>query len=557
MTKDQNPKKTYEELENETDNIEAFISPAASVMSMYQRAQETQEANEEEDKIEIEEETMSEEISEKEAVFQSISKKTTVSDSKPKNVGKDNNQEEPEDNYDLDQASLPKILVVGVGGAGCNAINNMIASKLEGVEFIAANTDVQTLVNSKAHKTINLGRKTTKGLGAGARPEVGKASAEESIEDIRSVIKGANMIFIAAGMGGGTGTGAAPVIAQLAKEEGILTVAVVTKPFNFEGKKRMVIAEDGIENLSPNVDTLIVIPNQNLFKVADVNTSFIEAFKMADNVLYSGVSCITDLMVKPGLINLDFADVKTTMLEMGKAMMGAGLGEGENRAVEAAEAAIANPLLDTASMKGAKGVLINITGGSDMTLAEVDEAANRIREEIEEDGNIIFGACYDQNIEGALRVSVVATGIDDDALSTLSNYSNSYTTRKNDFNFSDVGVNSAAQEKSNTFESTEEKPNTTEYAAYEEVDIEISDTSKNEEINNEWLNQETEQHTKEKQEEAPQETQPEEKREEKKSFMSNFNFLNKKKAENRQTDLISMLKELEEIPTFLRKDKKE
>ena len=305
----------------------------------------------------------------------------------------------------------PRITVIGVGGAGGNAVNNMIQSRLEGVEFICANTDAQALTGVRTENRIQLGLSTTQGLGAGSRPDVGRAAAEESLEELNAMLNGANMVFITAGMGGGTGTGAAPVIAQAARDMGILTVGVVTKPFHFEGPHRMRTAEAGIEELSKIVDTLIIIPNQNLFRIATERTTFADAFKMADDVLHSGVRGVTDLMVMPGLINLDFADIRCVMSEMGKAMMGTGEAEGEKRALEAAEAAISNPLLDDTSMKGAKGVLINITGGMDMTLFEVDEAANRIREEVDSDANIIFGSTFDEKLNGLMRVSVVATGI--------------------------------------------------------------------------------------------------------------------------------------------------
>ncbi|MEQ8388571.1 MAG: cell division protein FtsZ [Alphaproteobacteria bacterium] len=310
----------------------------------------------------------------------------------------------------------PRITVVGVGGAGCNAVNNMINLNLGGVEFTAMNTDAQSLAQSGAPRTLQLGTTITQGLGAGSRPEVGRASAEEAIEEIMEQLGGSHMLFITAGMGGGTGTGAAPVIARAARDHGLLTVGVVTKPFHFEGTNRMRLAEAGIEELQQFVDTLIVIPNQNLFRVANEKTTFADAFAMADNVLYSGVRGITDLMVMPGLINLDFADIRAVMSEMGKAMMGTGEGDGDKRATDAAEAAISNPLLDDVSMKGARGVLINITGGMDMTLYEVDEAANRIREEVDPEANIIFGSTFDEAMEGQLRVSVVATGIDAEAI---------------------------------------------------------------------------------------------------------------------------------------------
>lgn len=306
----------------------------------------------------------------------------------------------------------PTITVIGVGGAGGNAVNNMIAADLEGVNFVVANTDAQALEHSLTERTIQLGAGITKGLGAGANPEVGRAAAEEAREEIEAYIEGSNMIFITAGMGGGTGTGAAPTIARIAKDQGILTVGVVTKPFQFEGAHRMRLAESGLKELQEFVDTLIIIPNQNLFRLANERTTFADAFKMADEVLHSGVRGVTDLMVKPGLINLDFADIRTVMREMGKAMMGTGEATGERRAIEAAEAAISNPLLDEVSLKGARSLLINITGGADMTLFEVDEAANRIREEVDPDANIIFGSTFAETMEGHMRVSVVATGID-------------------------------------------------------------------------------------------------------------------------------------------------
>ncbi|KQT50898.1 cell division protein FtsZ [Aureimonas sp. Leaf454] len=306
----------------------------------------------------------------------------------------------------------PRITVFGVGGGGCNAVNNMINAGLEGVEFVIANTDAQALRSSRAERVIQMGVAVTEGLGAGSQPEVGRAAAEESLDEICDHLLGSHMCFVTAGMGGGTGTGAAPVVARAAREKGILTVGVVTKPFHFEGQRRLRIAEQGIEDLQKNVDTLIVIPNQNLFRIANDKTTFADAFGMADQVLYSGVACITDLMVKEGLINLDFADVRSVMREMGKAMMGTGEASGEGRAMAAAEAAIANPLLDETSMKGAKGLLISITGGRDLTLFEVDEAATRIREEVDSDANIILGATFDEGLEGVIRVSVVATGID-------------------------------------------------------------------------------------------------------------------------------------------------
>ena len=306
----------------------------------------------------------------------------------------------------------PRIMVCGVGGGGCNAVNNMITSGLSGVDFLVANTDAQALASSQAERIIQMGLQVTEGLGAGAQPEVGRAAAEEAREEIREHLSGAHMCFVTAGMGGGTGTGAAPVIAQIAREMGILTVGVVTKPFHFEGQRRLRIAESGISELQKCVDTLIVIPNQNLFRIATEKTTFADAFAMADQVLYSGVASVTDLMVKEGLINLDFADVRSIMRGMGKAMMGTGEATGENRANLAAEAAIANPLLDEVSMKGARGLLISITGGHDLTLYEVDEAASRIRQEVDEDANIILGATFNSSLEGVVRVSVVATGID-------------------------------------------------------------------------------------------------------------------------------------------------
>jgi len=306
----------------------------------------------------------------------------------------------------------PRIMVCGVGGAGGNAVNNMIVSGLVGVDFIVANTDAQALTSSKAERIIQMGLQVTEGLGAGSQPDVGRAAAEEAMEEIRDHLAGAHMVFVTAGMGGGTGTGAAPVIASIARDMGILTVGVVTKPFQFEGQRRMRVAESGIVELQKAVDTLIVIPNQNLFRVANEKTTFADAFAMADQVLYSGVACITDLMVKEGLINLDFADVRAIMREMGKAMMGTGEASGDKRAIMAAEAAIANPLLDEVSMKGARGLLISITGGNDLTLYEVDEAASRIRQEVDDEANIILGATFDQSLDGIIRVSVVATGID-------------------------------------------------------------------------------------------------------------------------------------------------
>ena len=309
------------------------------------------------------------------------------------------------------QELRPRITVVGVGGAGCNAVNNMINANLEGVDFLVANTDGQALVNSLSSRKIQLGSAITQGLGAGSKPEVGRLAAEESLQDVMAELADCNMVFITAGMGGGTGTGAAPVIARAARERGILTVAVITKPFEFEGQRRMKQADEGIEELQAYVDTLIVIPNQNLFRLANERTTFADAFHMADAVLHQGVCGVTDLMIKPGQINLDFADIRAVMGEMGKAMMGTGEASGDARATQAAEAAINNPLLDDTTMKGANAVLINITGGLDMTLFEVDEAANRIRKEVDPDATIIFGSAFDDKLDGVMRVSVVATGI--------------------------------------------------------------------------------------------------------------------------------------------------
>ena len=310
----------------------------------------------------------------------------------------------------------PRISVIGVGGAGGNAIANMMRADVQGVDFIVANTDAQALNNSEADRRIQLGLKITQGLGAGSRPEIGRAAAEETIDEIIQSLEGAHMCFIAAGMGGGTGTGAAPVIAKAARDKGILTVGVVTKPFAFEGARRSRSADSGIAELQQHVDTLIVIPNQNLFRLANSETTFKQAFEMADEVLQQGVRGITDLMVMPGLINLDFADVRSVMSEMGKAMMGTGEAEGDNRAIEAAEKAISNPLLDGVSMKGAKGVIISITGGEDMRLMEVDEAASHIKELVDPDANIIWGSAFNNDLGGKIRVSVVATGIEADSV---------------------------------------------------------------------------------------------------------------------------------------------
>ena len=337
----------------------------------------------------------------------------------------------------------PQITVLGVGGSGGNAVNNMMNSNLEGGEFMITNTDAQALQISNCKKKIQLGIKSTRGLGAGMRPDVGRQAAEETLNEISEKLDGSHMLFIAAGMGGGTGTGAAPVIAKLAREKGILTVGVVTKPFHFEGSQRMKIADEGLEELQQYVDTLLIIPNQNLFRIANEKTTFADAFKMADDVLYAGVRGVTDLMVQPGLINLDFSDVKTVMSEMGKAMMGTGEASGEGRAVAAAEAAIANPLIDDVSLKGAKGLIINITGGNDITLYEVDEAANRIKQEVDEEANIINGTTCDERLEGVVRVSLVATGIDLnseaspkplEAVSTLSIDNSVYLQKSSEFN---------------------------------------------------------------------------------------------------------------------------
>jgi cell division protein FtsZ len=306
----------------------------------------------------------------------------------------------------------PRITVIGVGGGGTNAVDNMIAANLQGVDFVVANTDAQQLMHSRADRRIQLGPHITQGLGAGAKPEIGKAAAEEASDELYRHLDGTHMVFITAGMGGGTGTGAAPVIARMARERNILTVGVVTKPFGFEGVRRARLADEGIDELQQYVDTLIVIPNQNLFRMANERTTWREAFKMADQVLYMGVRGVTDLMMVRGLVNLDFADIRTVMAEMGKAMMGTGEAEGENRAIRASEAAINNPLLEDTSMSGARGLLINITGGEDMTLFEVDEAANRIRQEVDEEANVIFGSAIDETLTGRIRVSVVATGIE-------------------------------------------------------------------------------------------------------------------------------------------------
>ena len=402
---------------------------------------------------------------------------------------------------DVGQNLHPQITVLGVGGSGGNAVNNMINSNLEGVDFVIANTDAQALQNSSCKKKIQLGAQSTRGLGAGMRPDIGRHAAEETLNEISQMLEGSHMLFIAAGMGGGTGTGAAPVIAQLAREKGILTVGVVTKPFHFEGSQRMKLADKGLEELQQYVDTLLTIPNQNLFRIANEKTTFADAFKMADDVLYAGVRGVTDLMVQPGLINLDFSDVKTVMSEMGKAMMGTGEASGEGRAIAAAEAAIANPLIDDVSLKGAKGLIINITGGNDITLYEVDEAANRIKQEVDEEANIIYGTTCDDRLEGVVRVSLVATGIEANSFvsakplpstNTIS-IDNSVYAEKVDFNAEvkvsneEVALDNISSETnslpenveiSETLENTIEK----EKASYEETLTQESISSDDEEI---------------------------------------------------------------------------
>lgn len=369
----------------------------------------------------------------------------------------------------------PRITVIGVGGGGGNAVNNMISKNLEGVDFVVANTDAQALENSLAGKKIQIGLETTRGLGSGARPEVGRMSAEEAKEEIEASLEGANMVFITAGMGGGTGSGAAPVVAKIAKDKGILTVGVVTKPFAFEGKKRQEIADAAVEEFTKEVDSIIIIPNQNLFRIADKNTTLSDAFVMADNVLYSGVRSITDLMMMPGLINLDFADVKSIMEDRGKAIMGTGEAEGEDRAIRAAEQALANPLLDDCSMRGAKGVLINITGSSDITLMEIDAAANRIKEEVDEDANIIFGSSFNEALDGKIRVSVVATGIGDgvplrERYGTMERKSPSYIDE------SYITPEGAALPKTEISEEPAAKPEEPEVASFETVE-EVEETT--------------------------------------------------------------------------------
>ena len=372
---------------------------------------------------------------------------------------------------DVGENLHPKITVLGVGGSGGNAVNNMINANLEGVDFLIANTDAQALQISQCPNKIQLGLNSTRGLGAGMRPDIGKQAAEEAIQEITEKLDGSHMLFVAAGMGGGTGTGAAPVIAKLARERGILTVGVVTKPFHFEGSQRMKLAENGIEELQQYVDTLLTIPNQNLFRIANEKTTFSDAFKMADDVLYAGVRGVTDLMVQPGMINLDFSDVKTVMSEMGKAMMGTGEASGEGRAVAAAEAAIANPLIDDVSLKGAKGLIINITGGKDITLYEVDEAANRIKQEVDEEANIIYGTTCDDRLDGLVRVSIVATGID----------SNLGMSAKPLENFAPININNDVYKSSKI---NEEQEIDTQILANIESDQEV-DESDNLDINEE------------------------------------------------------------------------
>lgn len=412
----------------------------------------------------------------------------------------------PHTDHDL----RPRITVIGVGGAGGNAVNNMIRAKLEGVEFVIANTDAQALEQSlvEGNRRIQLGLNVTQGLGAGSKPDVGRASAEESHDELLSHLKGSNMVFITAGMGGGTGTGAAPVIARAARESGILTVGVVTKPFHFEGTHRSRTAERGIDELQQYVDTLIIIPNQNLFRIANERTTFADAFKMADDVLYSGVRGVTDLMMMPGLINLDFADIRAVMAEMGKAMMGTGEATGDRRALDAAESAISNPLLDDVSMKGAKGVLINITGGYDMTLYEVDEAANRIRDEVDPEANIIFGSTFDEKLNGQIRVSVVATGIGgahllnqqqgDSFLKTQGNTASGgesfgfpFTTTQNSNPFSTTSTGfQGTTSQSTSFEEIGSDTNTKDFGQRTEVTSNFSESAQNQ-SHNDHHNQES------------------------------------------------------------------
>ena len=381
---------------------------------------------------------------------------------------------------DVGQNLHPKITVLGVGGSGGNAVNNMINANLEGVDFLIANTDAQALQISNCPNKIQLGLNSTKGLGAGMRPDIGKQAAEEAIQDLSEKFDGSHMLFIAAGMGGGTGTGAAPVIAKLAREKGILTVGVVTKPFHFEGSQRMKLAERGIEELQQYVDTLLIIPNQNLFRIANEKTTFSDAFKMADDVLYAGVRGVTDLMVQPGMINLDFSDIKTVMSEMGKAMMGTGEAQGEGRAIAAAEAAIANPLIDDVSLKGAKGLIINITGGKDITLYEVDEAANRIKQEIDEEANIIYGTTCDDRLEGVVRVSIVATGIDANnnlSAKPIENYAS--ININNDIYKQDIGKSEILSENIKLHENNSEQDNILDNQKDEKLNETIIDKSDN------------------------------------------------------------------------------
>ncbi len=381
---------------------------------------------------------------------------------------------------DVGQNLHPKITVLGVGGSGGNAVNNMINANLEGVDFLIANTDAQALQISNCPNKIQLGLNSTKGLGAGMRPDIGKQAAEEAIQDLSEKFDGSHMLFIAAGMGGGTGTGAAPVIAKLAREKGILTVGVVTKPFHFEGSQRMKLAERGIEELQQYVDTLLIIPNQNLFRIANEKTTFSDAFKMADDVLYAGVRGVTDLMVQPGMINLDFSDIKTVMSEMGKAMMGTGEAQGEGRAIAAAEAAIANPLIDDVSLKGAKGLIINITGGKDITLYEVDEAANRIKQEIDEEANIIYGTTCDDRLEGVVRVSIVATGIDANnnlSAKPIENFAS--ININNDIYKQDIGKSEILSENNRLHENNSEQNNVLDNQKDEKLNETIIDKSDN------------------------------------------------------------------------------
>ena len=382
----------------------------------------------------------------------------------------------------------PRISVIGIGGAGGNAVNTMINSNVENIEFIVANTDGQALSNSLTKRQIQLGKNVTSGLGAGSNAEIGRKAAEESIEEIISELGDINMLFITTGMGGGTGSGAAPVIAKAAKEKGILTVAVVTKPFDFEGQKRMQIAENGLAELKGNVDTLIIIPNQNLFKIANEKTTFAEAFKMADDVLYQGICGITDLITNPGMINLDFADIRTVMGNMGKAMMGTGESSGDERAKNAAEAALNNPLLDDSNIKGAKSILLNIKGGPDMALFEVDEAASKIRNEVDENANIIFGSSIDESLEGIIRVSVVATGINSEAIELKTdknvnkeNFDN-YQLPKDNFNIKNIKENTILEE-TNTNEEIKSNLLHNIHSEQSDLEVQIKNLNKNKEIN--------------------------------------------------------------------------